>query len=120
MKFLSQIALILLFSFLGELCHQLIPVPIPASIYGMVLLFLALALKIIPVRAVKDAGSFLTSLLPVLFVAPIVSLLDYWDVVKGDLLPIVIIVLASTVVVFAVAGLVTQLLMKGRKEDPHD
>ena len=120
MKYLTQILLICTFSFLGEVLHALIPWPIPASIYGMVLLFLALALKIIPVRAVKDAGNFLTGLLPVLFVAPIVSLLDYWDVIKGDLLPIVIIVLVSTLVVFAAAGLVSQLLLKGRKEDSHD
>lgn len=116
MKYLPQILIIILFSFLGEVCHALIPAPIPASIYGMVLMFLALALKLVPVRAVKEAGGFLTGILPVLFVAPIVSLLDYWDIIKPAVLPILLIVLASTLVVFAVSGLVTQLLMKNRKE----
>lgn len=117
MKYFPQICIIILFSLLGEACHALIPAPIPASIYGMVLMFLALALKIIPVKAVKDAGSFLTGLLPVLFIAPIVSLLDYWDVIKSAVAPILIIVLVSTLIVFAVSGWVTQLLMKGRKEE---
>ena len=121
MKYLSQITIILLFSFLGELCHSLIPIPIPASIYGMVLMFAALALKIIPTKAVKDAGSFLTGILPVLFVAPIVGLLDYWETIRDAVIPVVIIVLGSTVLVFAVSGWVTQLFMKNRKEEePND
>lgn len=117
MKYLPQLCIILAFSFLGELCHYLIPAPIPASIYGMVLLFLALSLKLVPVKLVKDAGGFLTGILSVLFVAPIVNLLDCWATVKGELLPIFIIILVTTVAVFAVSGWVTQLLLKGKEED---
>lgn len=121
MKYLHQMLLIFLFTFLGELLHFLIPLPIPASIYGMVLLFAALLTKIVPVKAVADVGGFLTSLLPLLFVAPMVSLLDYWDLIKDDLLPIVFIVLASTLLVFAVSGLVTQWIMKHKEgEKNHD
>lgn len=112
MKYLPQFCLILLFSLLGELCRFLIPYPIPASIYGMVLLFAALALKLVPEQAVEDTGSFLTTVLPVLFVAPIVKLLDCWDQLKDALIPLIIIVLVSTVVTFAVAGRVTQALVK--------
>ena len=115
MKFLPQLLIILLFSFLGEICHALIPLQIPASIYGMVLMFLALALKLIPVRAVKDTGSFLAGLLPLLFVAPIVGLLDHWAAIRDALLPILLIVFGTTLLVFAVAGWVTQLLIRGRK-----
>ena len=118
MKYLRQILLILLFSFLGELLHALLPWPIPASIYGMGLLFAALSLKLIRVEQVKDAGSFLVSFLPVLFVAPIVSLLDCWDQLKEHLLPIFLILIGSTVLCFAVSGRVTQWLMR-RKERHH-
>lgn len=121
MKYLPQAAIILLFSFLGELCHHLIPAPIPASIYGMVLLFAALALNLVPAKAVKDTGSFLTGILSVLFVAPIVGLLDCWDTIKASIVPILIIVVLSTVLVFAVSGWVTQLLLKDQKEgEEHD
>ena len=75
MQYLKQVALILVFSFLGEVCRALIPLPIPASIYGMVLLFAALSLKIVKSAQVRDAGGFLTSVLPVLFVAPAVNLM---------------------------------------------
>ena len=37
-KYLFQFARILAFCFLGEFCHAVLPLPIPASIYGLVLL----------------------------------------------------------------------------------
>ena len=118
MKYIKQFSLILLFSFLGEVCRFLIPLNIPASIYGMLLLFAALSLKLIRVEQVKDAGSFLVSFLPVLFVAPIVSLLDCWEQIKPYLLPILLILLGSTVLCFAVSGRVTQWYVR-RKEKGH-
>lgn len=119
MKYLPQLLIICLFSFLGEVCHLLIPAPLPASIYGMILLFLALLLKIVPVRLVQDVGSFLTGFLGVLFVAPIVSLLDCWATIREHLLPIAVIILVSTLLVFSVSGWMTQFLLKrkGAKKD---
>ena len=117
MQYLKQIALIIVFSFLGEVCRALIPLPIPASIYGMVLLFAALSLKIVKSAQVREAGSFLTSILPVLFVAPVVNLLDCWDQMKNAVIPLAVIVLATTVITFGAAGLVTKLVMRGGKRN---
>ena len=118
MKYLKQICLILLFSLLGELCRFVIPFPIPASIYGMVLLFAALSLKIIRVGQVKESGAFLTSILPVLFVAPAVNLLDCWEQLRSALIPLLLITVISTVLVFAVSGTVTQWIMnRGGKKN---
>ena len=58
MKYMKQIALIVLFSFLGEVCRAVIPLPVPASIYGMVLMFAALSLKIVKLEQVKEAGGY--------------------------------------------------------------
>ena len=115
MRYLKQICLILGFSFLGEICRAVIPLPIPASIYGMALLFAALSLKIVRSAQVKDAGGFLTSILPLLFVAPVVNLMDCWDQVRSAIVPLAVIVVISTVVTFGVAGLVTKLMMRGGK-----
>ena len=115
MQYLKQIALILVFSFLGEVCRAMIPLPIPASIYGMVLLFAALSLKIVKSAQVKDAGGFLTSMLPVLFVAPAVNLMDCWPQMRDAIIPLAVIVLATTVITFGATGLVTKLTMKGEK-----
>ena len=59
MKYLRQFMIILLFSFLGELLKYVLPFPVPASIYGLVLLFIALETRLLPLAAVKDAGKFM-------------------------------------------------------------
>ena len=48
MKWMKQFGIILLVSFVGEVLEKWIPLPIPASIYGIILLFLCLKLRIIP------------------------------------------------------------------------
>ncbi|MBR5617042.1 MAG: CidA/LrgA family protein [Oscillospiraceae bacterium] len=119
MKYIKQVSLILLFSFLGEVCRFFIPINIPASIYGIGLLFAALALKLIRVEDVRETGSFLTSLLPLLFVAPTVGLLEYWELVKPVLVPFALISFVVTIFVFAAAGLVTKWII-GRRAKKHD
>ena len=114
MKYLKQICLILLFSFLGEVCRYLIPLMIPASIYGMVLLFAALALKIIRIESVRETGAFLATILPVLFVVPTVRLMDYWPIMRPVLIPLLLISFLVTILVFVVSGIVTQRLIGKR------
>ena len=120
LKYLHQILLIFLFSFLGELLRSLIPLPIPASIYGMILLFLALYTGIVKLNQVKAAGGFLTSFFPVLFVAPVVSLIDCWDDIKSRILPILLVMFLSAILCFFVSGKLTQALMRKEKEEVHD
>jgi holin-like protein len=118
MKYLSQFLIILGFTLLGEALQQLIPLPIPASVYGIVLLFLALCLKLIKVAQVKDVGGFLTSLLPLLFVSPTVGIVNCWTLIQPKLLSIVLLLIASTVLVFGISGAVTQAL--SRKDGGDD
>ena len=116
MKYIGQLGLIALFSLAGELCHALLPFPIPASLYGMALMLLALSVKLLRVEQVKETGSFLVSLLPLLFVAPTVGLLTCWDQIKNHLLGIAAVVVLTTVLVFAVSGWLTKLLHKGGED----
>lgn len=110
MRYLKQFCIILGFSFLGELCHWLIPWPIPASIYGMALLFLALLFKILPLDKIADTGRFLVGIMPVLFVAPAVSLLDCWSLIAPELTKLLTVIVSSTFVIFVISGWITQLL----------
>jgi holin-like protein len=112
MKYIRQFAIIMLFSFLGEICHLVIPLPIPASIYGMVLLFICLALKVLTVEAIKETGTFLVGLLPLLFVVPTVGLMGYWELIQGNLLQIAIVIVVTTFLTFGVSGLLTKLFRK--------
>ena len=115
MKYIKQILIILAFSFTGELLAAVIPLPVPAAIYGFVLLFIALCTGLLKEEAISQAANFLISIMGLMFVAPAVNILAYYDVIAPSLVPICVIVVASTFVVFAVAGLVTQWLR--RKEE---
>ena len=116
MKYIRQSALILLFTLAGELCHILIPVPIPASIWGMVLMLAALAIKLLRVEAVKETGSFLVSLLPMLFVVPTVGLLGCMDLIRGNIVRIALMIILTTVLAFGVSGLIAKALSKGGED----
>lgn len=119
MKYLSQFLIILGFTLLGEALQRLIPLPVPASVYGIVLLFAALCLGLVKVEQVKEAGGFLTSILPVLFVSPAVGILENWALIQGAVLPMLLLTLASTVLTFGISGRVAQHFMKkdGGKHD---
>ncbi len=118
LKYIKQILIILLFSFLGELLAKAIPLPIPAAIYGFILLFLSLFIGLVKESDISETASFLISGMGILFVAPAVNILSYFGLIAPALVPICIIVVSSTFVVFGVSGLVTQaFLKKGDKND---
>ena len=117
MKYLTQFFWILLFCALGEVLAAVIPFPIPAAIYGLVLLFLALSLKIIRLEQVSDTAKFLIRVMGVFFVSPVVNILAYWGVIAPNVGAICVIILVSTVLVFAVSGLVTKALLGKEKAD---
>ena len=119
MKYLTQFLRILAFTLAGELLQRLVPLPIPASVYGLVLLFGALNTGMVKLEQVKDAGGFLISILPILFVSPAVGILDNWEAIRGALIPILALTLLSTVLTFDIAGRATQAMM-GKEEKPND
>ena len=121
MKYLYQAGIIFLFTFLGEALTALIPLSIPAAIWGLLLLFLALCTKLIRVQQIRECSAFLTALLPALFVAPAVNLMDQAKALLGSLPRVIGIVLISTAVTLLAAGRVTQALIKREKgEEKHD
>lgn len=119
MKYVLQMLWILVFSFLGELLHSVVPLPIPASIYGMVLMFAALSLGILKLEQVKETGHFLVNIMAVMFVSPAVGLLNCWDAVRGSLLSVCIIIVVSLLVTFWVSGAVTRWMLS-REDKKHD
>ena len=121
MKYFYQAGIIFLFAFLGEAMAYFIPFPIPAAIWGLLLLFLALCLKIVRVEQVRECGAFLTALLPVLFVAPTVDLMDQAKALAGSLPAVIVIIVVSSFLTFLVSGRVTQGVMNRAKEGKrHD
>ena len=114
MKYINQFLVILMFSFIGELLNYLLPLPIPASIYGLVLLFICLLLGIIKLDKVKETSKFLIEIMPVMFIPAGVGLMTSWGILKPILLPTLIITAISTVTVMVATGLVSQcIIVKG-------
>ena len=117
MKFVHQFGIILLFSLAGDLCHALLPFPIPSSIYGMVLLLVALTLKLVKVEDIKETGTFLVSLFPLLFVVPTVALMSCWNLIRADIFKIALVIIVTTMLTFGISGLLTKALRKGGDGD---
>lgn len=109
---LRQFLIILGVSFAGEVFHAVIPLPIPASVYGLVLMFLALCTGLVKLGQVHGAALFLIGIMPVLFVPPLVGLVDAWGLIRPILLPTAVIIIASTALVMAVTGLTAQGILK--------
>lgn len=121
MKLVKQFLIIIAFSFVGEILHALLPLPIPASIYGIALLFAALQSKKLKVPDIAETSAFLIEIMPIMFIPAAVGLLKSWDVVKGSLVSYIVVTVVSTFVVMYAAGAVTQTIIKhGKKEDGKD
>lgn len=115
MKYLSEIAIIAAISFVGEILGQVIPLPIPGSIYGLLLMFVLLLTGILKTEHVKDTGNFLIALMPIMFVSPLVGLMETYEVCLEFIIPLLTVSTVGTAAVMAVTGLVSQALIR-RKE----
>lgn len=121
MKYVKQFFLILLISFLGEVLKEMIPLPIPASIYGMALLLLGLLSGIIKLEHVRETGKFLIEIMPVMFIPAGVGLMDSWGVLKPLLVPVLAITVISLISVMAVSGRAAQaVIRRGQKKEKND
>lgn len=116
MKYIKQMAIILLVSLAGEAMEYFIPLPVPASVYGLVLMFLLLVTKIVKLSDVEDVADFMLSIMPFFFVAPTVGLMTSFELIKGSVLMLVLMCFLSTLVTVAVTGLVAQAVIRIRKK----
>ncbi len=117
MKYMKQIAIIATISFIAELLYYFIPLPIPASVYGLVILFLLLCLKVVKLSQVENVADFLISIMPLFFIAPSVGLMESFDSIKGQVLPLVFICFVSTVVVTVCTGWIAQIMVRIRRKN---
>ena len=119
-KYLFQFTRILAFCFLGEILHAVLPLPIPASIYGLILLLLALRLKVVRLEDVKEVGLFLTGIFPLLFVPAAAGVMELWAEMGSMLLPILLAIFPVTVLVLITSGHTTQALVRRKQKGPDN
>ncbi len=114
-KYIKQICIILGICLLAELLEYLIPLPIAASIYGLVLMLLALITKIVPLKEVENVSDFLTENMAIMFIPPTVGIMASVEEMKQMLVPLVVISVVSTLLIMTVTGKVTQFIIRRKK-----
>jgi holin-like protein len=128
MRLIRQFLIILGVSFAGEVLSFLLPLPIPASIYGLVLMLILLLTGLVKLHQVKTAADFMIEIMPLMFIGPSVGLMESLPALKAMLLPLTVILVVSTVVTMAATGLTAQSLIRrsrraaknGQEETSHE
>ena len=120
MRYMKQLGIIFLVTCIGELLKYFIPLPIPGSIYGLVLMIILLMTKVIKLEQVKETGEFLIEIMPVMFIPAGVGVVVSWGQLKGMLVPVCAIVLLTTVLVMVVTGKVTDYFVAGKEKENHE
>lgn len=112
MKYLRQFGIILAVTCIGELLKYFIHLPIPSSIYGLILMLLLLRTRVIKIENVKETGIFLIDIMPLMFIPAGVGLILSWKQLSDILVPVCVITIVSTILVMVVAGKVTDHILK--------
>ena len=120
MKYVKQLGIVFAVTCIGEILKYLIPLPIPASIYGLVIMLVLLITRKVKLEQVQDVADFLIEIMPMMFIPAAVGLLVSWKQLKSMLVPVVVITIVSTVVVMIVTGKVSDVLTKERPQGRKD
>lgn len=119
MKYLRQFGIIVVISLIGEGCKALIPLPIPGSVYGLVILLICLMTGLLKVEQIRETAGFLIEIMPIMFVPAAVGLMESWQQLLTVLLPFAVIVVGITILVMAVTGKVTEFIISKEHKDGH-
>ena len=111
MKYLKQFLIITAITFIGEIIKYVLPFPVPASIYGMVIMFLALVSGILKLDDGKETSDFLIKIMPVRFISAGAGIIDSFSELYPILLKVSIITVVTIITVMVVTGHVTQFVI---------
>ena len=111
MKYIKQLTIIILVCFAGELVRYIVPLPVPGSIWGLVLMFILLVTGVIKLEKVEKTADFLVDCMPIMFVPGGVGLMRSWSTLKSMLPAAICSIVMVTPFVMLVTGKVTQKLI---------
>ena len=115
MRYIKQILIIIVISFIGELLNYFISLPVPGSIYGMILLFILLCSGMVKIHQIEETGKFLIDIMPMLFVPSAVGIMSQFDQLKSIWIEIIVITIVTTFIVMGITGLTTQAIIRLKK-----
>ncbi|MBO5598807.1 CidA/LrgA family protein [Oribacterium sp. NK2B42] len=112
MKYVKEVAWIMAFTFIGEALNKLLPLPIPAGVYGLVLLLAGLITGIVKLEDVETTGGFLLDTMTLMFIPAAVGIMSVTDILLPVLVPYLVIIISSTVIVMTVTGIAASLILR--------
>lgn len=121
MKIIKQIGIIFTVCWLSILVEKALPFSFPASVIGMILLFICLLTGMLKIEHIQEKSDFLLENMAFFFVPAGVSIINYFDVLKSTWMQLVIICVISTVITFAVTAwsvkLTIRLMRRGKNNE---
>jgi holin-like protein len=114
MKYLRQLAIILVICFAGEALNRLLNIPIPGNVMGMIILLISLLTGFIKIEAIEDVTEFLLKHLAFFFVPAGVGVISSMDILAENFLPMLAVILLSAIVVIVVTGITVQIIKGGK------
>lgn len=117
MKYVKECLIIFGITLAGELLNGVLPLPVPAGVYGLFLLLIFLCTGIVKVEDVEAVGNFFLDTMPIMFIPACVGLIESYGDMKKSLIPLLIICFVSTIIVMAVTGRVAEGILSGKSQE---
>ena len=114
MRLIRQFGIIATVTCVGELLRYFLPLPVPGSIYGLVLMLVLLVTGAVKLPQVKETADFLIEIMPLMFIPPGAGLLASWPQMQRILVPVVVICVSTTFIVMIVTGKVMDAVLAGK------
>ena len=115
MKYVKQIGIILGITMVGEILYQVLPLPVPAGVYGLCIMLAALMSKAVNLESVEGTGNFLMDTMTMMFIPATVGIVECIGEVKAVLVPFLLIIAVSTILVMIVTGRMAQWVMQSKE-----
>lgn len=112
MKIIMQIAIVFAICLLGQIVVSILPFPFPASVMGMIILFLLLLFKVIKAEHVREKTNFLLQNMAFFFIPSGVAIIENYDLLKGSVLKILAICIITMVLTFLATAYTVNFVIK--------
>ena len=112
MKLFREAIIILGIYLLGEFISEVLSLPIPGNILGMIILIFLLCTKIIKLEQIETIANFLLDHLAFFFIPAGVALMTSVDIIKDSWLKLIVVCIATTIIIIASTGLIVQYITR--------
>ncbi|MDD7267856.1 MAG: CidA/LrgA family protein [Lachnospiraceae bacterium] len=116
MKYLYHMMRILAVVLMAEACNRFIPLPVPTSIYGIMILFGALQSGLLKLEQIEETADFLLAIMPILFVPTAIGIMNSYQQFADSIWIVLLILFFSTLVTMGATGAVGQWMLSKRKK----